>query len=73
MKTKIYESLAGLFPLWRDTTLGIKKHEKKETKFIIGILNKYPGKIKTVIDLGGGVGLHAGLLVKAGYDIRPVV
>ena len=69
MKTKIYEKLAELFPLWRETTLGKIGHEKKETDFVIDIFKKYPGEIKTVIDLGGGVGLHSELLSKAGYDV----
>src|SRR3989338_290118 len=69
MKTKIYEKLADLFPLWRETTLGKIGHEKKETDFVIDIFKKYPGEIKTVIDLGGGVGLHSELLSKAGYDV----
>ena len=69
MKTKIYEKLAELFPLWRETTLGKTGHEKEETNFVIDIFKKYNGEIKTIIDLGGGVGLHSGLLLKAGYDV----
>lgn len=69
MKTKIYENLAELFPLWRETTLGKIGHEREETNFVIDIFKKYPEKIETVIDLGGGVGLHSGLLSKAGYDV----
>jgi hypothetical protein len=69
MKTKIYEELAPLFPLWRQTTLGQKNHEKVEADFVLSVLKRYPGTIKTIIDLGGGVGLHSGLLSKAGYDV----
>jgi SAM-dependent methyltransferase len=69
MKTKIYEDLADLFSLWRDTTLGQKRHEKKEVDFIEDVFKAHSGKIKSVIDLGGGVGLHAGLLLKRGYDV----
>lgn len=69
MKTKIYENLAELFPLWRETTLGKTGHEKEETNFVIDVFKKYSGQIKTVIDLGGGVGLHSNLLQKAGYDV----
>jgi len=69
MKTKIYENLAELFPLWRETTLGKIGHEKEETNFVIDIFKKYSEKIETVIDLGGGVGLHSELLLKAGYDV----
>ncbi|MBI2609587.1 class I SAM-dependent methyltransferase [Candidatus Giovannonibacteria bacterium] len=69
MKTKIYENLAELFPLWRETTLGKVGHEREETNFVIDIFKKYSEKIEKVIDLGGGVGLHSGLLLKAGYDV----
>jgi HAD superfamily hydrolase (TIGR01509 family) len=68
-KTYIYEGLAGMFGLWRQTTLERKNHEQREAKFIIKILKKYGKNIKTVIDLGGGIGLHANLLKKAGYYV----
>jgi len=58
-----------LFPLWRETTIGEKKREVVETNFILEVFRKYPGRIKTVIDLGGGVGLHSRVLLKAGYDV----
>lgn len=69
MNTKIYEELSDLFPLWRETTLGKKGHEKRETDFVMEVFSKYPNEIKTVIDLGGGVGLHSNLLQKAGYEV----
>jgi hypothetical protein len=69
MKTKIYEDLASLFPLWRETTLEEKNHEKKEVDFVVSVFKKYPAAIRSVIDLGGGVGLHAGLLSGAGYEV----
>ncbi len=69
MKTKIYESLANLFPLWRETILGKQGHEKTEVDFVTSVLNKYPSEIKSVIDLGGGVGLHSHLLKESGYDV----
>jgi len=69
MRTKIYEKLADLFPLWRETTLGKTGHEKQEVNFVLDIFKKYNGEIKTIIDLGGGVGLHSGLLLKAGYGV----
>lgn len=69
MKTKIYENLAELFPLWRETTLGKIGHEKEETNFVVDVFKKHSNQIKTVIDLGGGVGLHSNLLQKAGYDV----
>lgn len=69
MKTKIYENLADLFPLWREVTLEKKGHEKKEVDFIIDIFKKSSNDIKTIIDLGGGVGLHADLLQRRGYEV----
>lgn len=69
MNTKIYEELSDLFPLWRETTLGKKGHEKRETDFVIEVFKAYPSEIKTVIDLGGGVGLHSNLLSNFGYDV----
>lgn len=69
MKTEIYENLADLFSLWREAISGQKNHEKQETNFIINVFKKYPNQIKSVIDLGGGVGLHSGQFLKFGYDI----
>lgn len=46
-----------------------KGSEKQETQFVIDSFNQHPEKIKTVIDLGGGVGTHALLLAKKGYDV----
>ena len=69
MKSKIYEDLAGLYPLWRQTTLQKTDRQKLETKFVIDVFKKYSVPIHTVVDLGGGVGLHASLLLKAGYDV----
>src|ERR1035441_3771685 len=69
MKTKIYEQLSDLFPLWREVSLGEKGHEKKECKFVYDIFKSYPVKIKTVIDLGGSVGTHAGFLLHRGYRV----
>lgn len=69
MKTRIYEDLAHLFPLWRETTLQKKGTNKRETEFIVSVLKKSPVKIKKVIDLGGGVGTHSALLLKQGYDV----
>lgn len=69
MKTKIYESMAEFFPLWRETTLGKTKHEVEETQFILDVIKKSGKEIKTIIDLGGGVGLHSNLLQKKGFDV----
>lgn len=69
MKTKIYEDMADLFPLWRQTTLGLPDHEKQETDFVLDVFTRHTDGVRTIIDLGGGVGLHAGLLLQAGYDV----
>jgi hypothetical protein len=69
MHTKIYEEMSDMFPLWRETTLGKKGHEKRETDFVTEVFERHPSNIKKVIDLGGGVGLHANLLEGKGYQV----
>lgn len=69
MKTKIYENLVDLYPLWRDVISGERKHEKQETNFIVDIFKKYHGQIKSIIDLGGSIGIHSSLLLRLGYDV----
>lgn len=69
MKTKIYENLVDLYPLWRDIISGKKSREKQETDFIVDILKRYHGRIKSIIDLGGSIGIHSNLLLRLGYDI----
>ena len=69
MKTKIYENFVQFFPLWRETTLEKRGNEIRETKFITDVFRKLHSTIKSVIDLGGGVGTHAIPLLEAGYDM----
>lgn len=69
MKTRIYEDLADMFPLWRETTLEKKDHDKTEADFIVNVLSKSKKPIKTIIDLGGGVGTHSKFLSKLGYKV----
>lgn len=69
MSTKIFESHAHLYQLWRDTCLGVKDSEEKEANFILDLfksLNKSP---KSVIDLGGGIGVHSKILSSKGFDV----
>lgn len=69
MITRIFEDMANLYPLWRDTCLGYNQSEKKEADFVKSVFGQYGDKIKTVIDLGGGVGLHTAHLLSWGYDV----
>jgi 2-polyprenyl-3-methyl-5-hydroxy-6-metoxy-1,4-benzoquinol methylase len=68
MKTRIYEDLAGLYQLWRDTCLGERGSEKREAEFVKNILEAH-SSVKTVIDLGGGIGLHSRTLTEEGFDV----
>lgn len=68
MKTRIYEDLAHLYTLWRDACLGERASEKREVEFLHDLFAKHGG-IKTVIDLGGGVGVHSGILSDMGYEM----
>ncbi len=68
-KTKIYEDLAHLFPLWREACLEEKGRDLKETGFITQVFQAAPRTISSVIDLGGGVGTHSKGLVKGGYAV----
>jgi len=67
-KTKLFEEFVALYPLWRDTCLGRKDSAKKEADFLIQIFQSY-NSLQTIIDLGGGVGLHASVLAQEGYFV----
>ncbi len=67
MRTRIYEDLADLYTLWRDTSLGEAGSEKREVQFLVNLFDAH--QIKSTIDLGGGVGLHARGLTERGYDV----
>ncbi|OGY85376.1 MAG: hypothetical protein A2233_04935 [Candidatus Kerfeldbacteria bacterium RIFOXYA2_FULL_38_24] len=68
MKTKIFTNLVDVYELWRETTLEKKHNEIRETEFIKKIFHQQTSTIQNVIDLGGGIGLHANLLETNGYD-----
>ncbi len=71
-QTKIYEDLARHFPLWREACLAEKGRDLKETEFIKQVFQAVPGTlrpVRSVVDLGGGVGTHSRGLVEAGYDV----
>lgn len=69
MKTKIYEELAHLYPLWRETCLGRSGCDLEETNFITSVFKDTALPIRSIIDLGGGVGTHSKFLVEQGYDV----
>lgn len=69
MKTLIYENIPHFYTLWRATCLQKQGAEKREAEFIIKTFKNHPASIKTVIDLGGGVGVHSNILAKKGYDV----
>lgn len=69
MKTLMYERLTNLYPLFRESLEGRKGTEKDETEFILGVVGTFGGKVKTIIDLGGGVGMHSKILASQGYDV----
>ncbi len=65
---RIHDDLAEFYSLWRDACLGQGASEAEEIKFLLNTLSS-SAKIKSVIDLGGGVGLHAIPLAKSGFDV----
>jgi len=70
-KTRAYEDLADIYPLWRSMLLKEKhdnEHAKKEINFLLSLLKKQKS-IKSVIDLGGGIGIHSIPLSKQDYDV----
>lgn len=69
MTTKIFEDFAELYPLWRDLLLGRPHSEKDEVEFLRDALRASKRPVESMIDLGGGVGLHAGLLKHHNYEM----
>ncbi len=69
MKTLMYERLTNLYPLFRESLEERKGAEKDEAEFILGVVGTFRGKVKTIIDLGGGVGMHSKILATQGYDV----
>jgi len=67
-EAKIYDDLAEFYPLWRDACLGRKASEAEEVKFLLEVFASSQS-VKSVIDLGGGTGVHAIPLAKHGYDV----
>ena len=64
----IHNDLAEFYSLWRDACLGKKTSEADEVKFLLDVLTN-SSNMKSVIDLGGGVGLHAIALAENGFDV----
>lgn len=68
MGSLIYNKLAELYPLWRSALLNNdEKAQQKQGEFLKTALPKTD--IKTIIDLGGGVGTHSIPLSQAGYKV----
>ncbi len=68
METRIFDELADYYSLWRDTCLGQSGSEKREADFLHLLFQEY-GMINTVMDLGGGIGLHDEHLHHLGYNV----
>ena len=67
-EARIYDDLAEFYQLWRDACLGRKASESDEVKFLLEVFASSKS-VKTVIDLGGGTGVHAIPLAKHGFDV----
>ncbi|MBI4448910.1 class I SAM-dependent methyltransferase [Candidatus Woesearchaeota archaeon] len=64
---RIYNALAGIYPLWRDALL--EGAETNQVEFLTNTFRSSFTKIRSVIDLGCGVGTHAGPLAQQGFDV----
>lgn len=69
MHTLMYEKFAGLYPLFRETLKGSTHAAQREVNFIADVLAKSRQPIRSLIDLGGGIGMHAGPLTRLGYRV----
>jgi hypothetical protein len=67
-EARIYDDLAEFYPLWREVCLGRKSSESDELRFLSDVFAS-SSSIKSVIDLGGSVGVHAIGLSKHGFDV----
>jgi hypothetical protein len=67
-EARIYDDLAEFYPLWREVCTGKKANESDELRFIADVFAS-SSSIKSVIDLGGGVGVHAIGLARHGFDV----
>ncbi len=68
-KTLMYERLTGLYPFFRESMEEGKGSEQRELRFILDMVKRSERPIKTIIDLGGGIGTHAHELQKKGYTV----
>lgn len=65
---KIYDIYPEIYPLWR-SALVKEDTVEREVKFILDCIKSSDKPIRSIIDMGGGAGLHADLLQKEGYDV----
>jgi hypothetical protein len=68
IEPRIHGDLAQFYSLWRDACLGKKASEVDEVKFLLDVFAG-SSKVRSIVDLGGGVGLHAIALAKHGFDV----
>jgi len=67
-EARIYDDLAEFYPLWRDACLKRKASESDEVNFLLEVFGS-SSSIESVIDLGGGTGIHGIPLSKHGFEV----
>jgi Methyltransferase domain len=68
IEPRIHTDLAEFYCLWRDACLGKWSSEIEEVKFLLELFAGSQ-KVKSIVDLGGGVGLHTIPLSGHGFDV----
>jgi Methyltransferase domain len=65
---RIHTDLAEFYSLWRDACLGKWASEIEEVKFLLEFFSG-GNKVRSIIDLGGSIGLHSIPLNEHGFDV----
>lgn len=65
---RIHTDLAEFYSLWRDACLGKWASEMEEVKFLLEFFAASKG-VRSIIDLGGSIGLHSIPLHEHGFDV----
>src|ERR1700722_18497545 len=68
VEPRIHTDLAEFYSLWRDACLGKWASEMEEAQFLLEFFAS-AGQIKSIIDLGGGIGMHSMALSEHGFDV----
>ena len=68
IESRIHDDLAEFYSLWRDACLGKKASEAEEVKLLLDVFAS-SSNLRSIIDLGGSVGIHAIPLAKHGFDV----